>query len=33
MVPELPRDFSRTVQGRLPLIWLGWSVLRPQATP
>ncbi len=33
MVPELPRAFSRTVQGRLPLIRLGWSVLRPQATP
>jgi 4-amino-4-deoxy-L-arabinose transferase-like glycosyltransferase len=30
MVPELPRAFSRTVQGRLPLIRLGWSVLRPQ---
>jgi hypothetical protein len=30
MVAELPRDFSRTVQGRLPLIRLGWSVLRPQ---
>ncbi len=33
MVPELPRSFARTVQGRLPLIRLGWSVLRPQATP
>lgn len=30
MVPELPRSFARTVQGRLPLIRLGWSVLRPQ---
>ena len=33
MVPELPRSFARTVQGRLPPIRLGWSVLRPQATP
>jgi hypothetical protein len=31
MVPELPRSFERAVQGRLPLIRLGWSVLRPQA--
>ncbi|MDO9413189.1 MAG: glycosyltransferase family 39 protein [Pseudolabrys sp.] len=29
MVPELPRAFSRTVQGRLPPVRLGWSVLRP----
>jgi hypothetical protein len=33
MVPELPRSFARTVQGRLPLIRLGWSVLRPQPQP
>ena len=33
MVPELPRSFGRAVQGRLPLIRLGWSVLRPRATP
>ena len=31
LVPELPRSFSRAVQGRLPLIRIGWSVLRPQA--
>jgi hypothetical protein len=30
MVPELPHDFLRKVQGRLPPIRLGWSVLRPQ---
>jgi hypothetical protein len=30
MVPELPRSFTRAVQGRLPPIRLGWSVLRPQ---
>ncbi|MDO8878774.1 MAG: glycosyltransferase family 39 protein [Pseudolabrys sp.] len=29
MVPELPRSFERAVQGRLPPIRLGWSVLRP----
>ncbi len=33
MVPELPRSFGRAVQGRLPLIRLGWSVLRPRANP
>ncbi|MFA6267025.1 MAG: glycosyltransferase family 39 protein [Pseudolabrys sp.] len=33
LVPELPRQFERTVQGRLPLIRVGWSVLRPQAQP
>ena len=31
MVPELPRSFERNVQGRLPPIRLGWSVLRPAA--
>jgi hypothetical protein len=29
MVAELPRTFTRTVQGRLPPVRLGWSVLRP----
>jgi hypothetical protein len=29
MVPELPRAFDRAVQGRLPPVRLGWSVLRP----
>ncbi|MCF8476619.1 MAG: hypothetical protein K9G60_06290, partial [Pseudolabrys sp.] len=33
LVPELPRAFARTVQGRLPPVRLGWSVLRPRATP
>ncbi|HZL30330.1 MAG TPA: glycosyltransferase family 39 protein [Pseudolabrys sp.] len=33
MVPELPHAFARTVQGRLPPVRLGWSVLRPQASP
>lgn len=31
VVPELPRQFARTVQGRLPLIRIGWAVLRPQS--
>jgi 4-amino-4-deoxy-L-arabinose transferase-like glycosyltransferase len=30
MVPEVPRVFERAVQGRLPLIRIGWAVLRPQ---
>lgn len=29
MVAEVPRSFSRSVQGFLPLIRVGWSVLRP----
>ena len=29
MVPEVPRSFPRAVQGMLPLIRLGWSMLRP----
>jgi hypothetical protein len=33
MVPELPRSFARTIQGRLPPVRLGWSVLRPRANP
>lgn len=31
MVPEVPRSFARTVQGFLPLIRLGWAVIRPAA--
>jgi 4-amino-4-deoxy-L-arabinose transferase-like glycosyltransferase len=30
LVPEVPRSFARPVQGLLPLIRLGWAVLRPQ---
>lgn len=30
MVPEVQRSFGRTVQGILPLIRIGWAVLRPQ---
>jgi hypothetical protein len=29
-VPEVPRSFARPVQGLLPLIRLGWAVIRPQ---
>jgi Dolichyl-phosphate-mannose-protein mannosyltransferase len=31
LVPEVPRAFERPVQGRLPLIRIGWAVIRPQA--
>ncbi|HVY58296.1 MAG TPA: glycosyltransferase family 39 protein [Xanthobacteraceae bacterium] len=30
LVPEVPRAFERPVQGRLPLLRIGWGVLRPQ---
>jgi len=29
----LPRAFEHMIQGRLPLIRLGWGILRPQTTP
>jgi hypothetical protein len=31
--PEVPRAFARAVQGRLPLIRIGWAMIRPQAEP
>jgi hypothetical protein len=31
LVVELPRAFDRP--GRLPLLRVGWAVIRPQATP
>jgi 4-amino-4-deoxy-L-arabinose transferase-like glycosyltransferase len=31
LVPELPRAFERRVQGRLPLLRIGWALLRPQS--
>src|SRR5205807_8323539 len=31
LVPEVPRAFERPVQGRLPLLRIGWAVIRPQA--
>jgi 4-amino-4-deoxy-L-arabinose transferase-like glycosyltransferase len=33
MVPEVPRSFARSMQGLLPLVRLGWAVLRPQSAP
>jgi 4-amino-4-deoxy-L-arabinose transferase-like glycosyltransferase len=34
LTPELPRAFGRRpVQGRLPLVRLGWAVIRPQEPP
>jgi hypothetical protein len=33
LVPEVPRTFTRPVQGQLPLLRLGWAVIRPQAAP
>jgi len=31
LVADVPRAFERMVQGRLPLLRLGWGVVRPQA--
>ncbi len=33
LVPEVPRAFERTVQGRLPLLRIGWALIRPQPPP
>ena len=33
LVPEVPRAFERSVQGRLPLVRIGWGVIRPQSQP
>jgi Dolichyl-phosphate-mannose-protein mannosyltransferase len=30
MVPEVPRSFARSMQGLLPLVRLGWAMVRPQ---
>ena len=30
LVAEVPQTFSRTIQGRLPLMRIGWGMLRPQ---
>lgn len=30
LVPEVPRSFARSVQGFLPLIRVGWAMLRPE---
>lgn len=29
MVPEVPRSFERPIQGRLPLLRIGWAMIRP----
>src|SRR5262249_19822347 len=33
LVPEVPRAFERSVQGQLPLLRIGWGVIRPQGQP
>jgi hypothetical protein len=33
LVVEVPRAFERSIQGRLPLLRVGWAVIRPQAAP
>jgi hypothetical protein len=30
LVPEVPRAFARPIQGLLPLVRVGWAMLRPQ---
>ena len=30
LVPEVPHAFAYPVQGRLPLLRIGWGVVRPQ---
>ncbi len=29
LVAEVPRAFTRPVEGRLPTLWIGWGVIRP----
>jgi dolichyl-phosphate-mannose-protein mannosyltransferase len=31
LVPDVPRAFERAFQGRLPLLRVGWAMIRPQA--
>jgi hypothetical protein len=33
LVPEVPRAFERLVQGRLPLLRVGWGMIRPVEPP
>ncbi len=33
LVAELPRAFDRKVQGRLPVLRMGWGMIRPQSQP
>jgi hypothetical protein len=30
IVPEVPQDFEHPIQGRLPVLRIGWAVIRPQ---
>jgi hypothetical protein len=31
LVAEVPRAFERPIQGRLPLMRIGWAMIRPQS--
>jgi hypothetical protein len=31
LVPEVPRAFERLVNGRQPLLRIGWGIVRPKA--
>jgi hypothetical protein len=33
LVPEVPQTFERRVRGRLPLLRVGWGMIRPASTP
>ncbi len=33
LIPEVPHAFERSVQGRLPLLRVGWGVIRPASAP
>ncbi len=33
LIPEVPQTFDRPVHGRLPLLRVGWGVIRPQDSP
>lgn len=33
LVPELPQTFERPVQGMLPLLRIGWALIRPHSEP
>jgi hypothetical protein len=31
LIPEVPHTFERQVEGRVPLLRVGWGVIRPQS--
>ena len=33
LVAEVPQTFERTIQGRAPLMRVGWAMMRPANTP